>query len=392
MRGAAVIAGAPPLLPLLRSGRGSGRRRCAPTRPGWSPSGSRTARRGARTARTGRPRRRRRRPQRDPGAAGRGRGGRPRTDRAALPVAPLWRGGSPRGGAGRRAPTPLPATRPRRRAPRRGGRVCCTWRVRASAAGWPTRTSRAPRVTCRPASRPRHAAGRRGRARARPARGERRSHRVRPAARVRRGAHVPHRPARAARPRPGPLVDRPRQPRLSRSACQAYFHDCEARDRDPGAPYFPKLEQYAELFAELYDGLDGLVFDGAQPWTLFAVPDLQVVIAGLNSTMAESHRPEDDYGRIGEAQAAWFAERLRPFEEYGWLRLGVVRHDPLPGRRRADDPAMLRDAATLRPAARRPAQPAAARAGARRDERRARSAPAARAARSRRPAAASSSI
>ena len=47
--------------------------------------------------------------------------------------------------------------------------------------------------------------------------------------------------------------------------------------------------------------------------------------------MAETHREDDDYGWIGEAQAAWFAERLRPFEEAGWLRIGAVRHDPMPG-------------------------------------------------------------
>ena len=31
---------------------------------------------------------------------------------------------------------------------------------------------------------------------------------------------------------------------------------------------------------------------------------------------------------LGEAQAAWFAEQLRPFAEQGWLRLAAVGHDP----------------------------------------------------------------
>ena len=62
--------------------------------------------------------------------------------------------------------------------------------------------------------------------------------------------------------------------------------------------------------------------------------------------MAMSHRSEDDYGRIGEAQAAWFAERLRPFEQSDWLRIGVVQHDPLPGAS-GPTPATLRDADTL---------------------------------------------
>ena len=77
---------------------------------------------------------------------------------------------------------------------------------------------------------------------------------------------------------------------VSRSACEAYFHACEARERTPVEPYFPKLELWAELFADLYDGLDGPVFDDAQPWTLFAVPDLRVAIAALNSTTAMTHR------------------------------------------------------------------------------------------------------
>ncbi len=135
---------------------------------------------------------------------------------------------------------------------------------------------------------------------------------------------------------------------VSKAACLAYFARCEARDVQPQEPYFPKLEHYAELFSELYHGLNEPVFDIAQPWTLFTVPELRVAVAGLNSTMAGSHRPEDDYGWIGEAQAAWFSERLRPFEESGWLRLGLVRHVPATdGRAAGNDPVLLRDTSTL---------------------------------------------
>jgi WD40 repeat protein len=134
---------------------------------------------------------------------------------------------------------------------------------------------------------------------------------------------------------------------VSKAACEAYFNACEARDLVPSAPYYPKLELYAEFFADLYHGLDEPLFDGAQPWTLFTVPELRVAVAALNSTMAMSHRPQDNYGLIGDAQAAWFAERLRPFLESEWLRIGVVRHDPLPGSLGAEDPATLRDTDTL---------------------------------------------
>ncbi|QIS04843.1 TIR domain-containing protein [Nocardia brasiliensis] len=147
---------------------------------------------------------------------------------------------------------------------------------------------------------------------------------------------------------PDRLVVVPGNHDVSKVACHAYFLNCEARDRKPQAPYFPKLEQYARLFSELYQGLDHLVFDVGQPWTLFPIPELRVVVAGLNSTMAATHLPDDDYGQIGEPQAAWFAERLRAFEENGWLRLGAVRHDPLPGTAASPhDPALLRDVDTL---------------------------------------------
>ncbi len=135
---------------------------------------------------------------------------------------------------------------------------------------------------------------------------------------------------------------------VSKTACQAYFLHSESRDEKPQPPYFPKLEHYAQLFRELYHGLDGPLFDIAQPWTLFAVPELRVAIAGLNSAMTVTHRPEDDYGWIGEGQAAWFAKWLRPLEDSGWLRIGIVCHDPDPGGGAAgSDPALLRDAGTL---------------------------------------------
>ncbi|WP_242887262.1 TIR domain-containing protein [Actinomadura litoris] len=118
---------------------------------------------------------------------------------------------------------------------------------------------------------------------------------------------------------------------VTRAACQAYFSSCEADDIEPQPPYWPKWRHFAGLFKEFYQGLDSLIFDSAQPWTLFPVPDLKVAVAGLNSTLPQTHREEDRYGRVGQAQAAWFNERLRHFEEEGWLRLGVVEHTPIAG-------------------------------------------------------------
>jgi WD40 repeat protein len=121
---------------------------------------------------------------------------------------------------------------------------------------------------------------------------------------------------------------------ITRRACEAYFADCEADDIEPRPPYWPKWRHFSRVFDELYRDIEGVVFDRSQPWTFFAVPDLRVVVGGLNSTMAESHRPEDRFGSVGEAQAAWFAERLRPYADEGWLRLAAIAHDP----------AVLRDA------------------------------------------------
>jgi WD40 repeat protein len=129
---------------------------------------------------------------------------------------------------------------------------------------------------------------------------------------------------------------------VTRAASQAYFSSCEADDVEPQPPYWPKWRHFATLFRELYQGLDDLIFDSAQPWTLFSVSDLKVVVAGLNSTLPQSHREADRYGQVGQAQAAWFAERLRQYVDEGWLRLAAVQHAPIAGRSDA-----LRDTATV---------------------------------------------
>ncbi|MDT3400179.1 pentapeptide repeat-containing protein, partial [Streptomyces sp. B1866] len=112
---------------------------------------------------------------------------------------------------------------------------------------------------------------------------------------------------------------------VSLAACRAYFATCEADEMRPRAPYWPKWRHYHRLFHELYQGLDA-VFDSDQPWTLFPVPELHTVVAGLNSSMAYSHRAEDRYGLLGREQATWFAQVLRAYEDEGWLRVGALRH------------------------------------------------------------------
>jgi WD40 repeat protein/3',5'-cyclic AMP phosphodiesterase CpdA len=150
---------------------------------------------------------------------------------------------------------------------------------------------------------------------------------------------------------------------VNRRACRSYFDDCTANEQIPVPPFWPKWRAYAAMFEEFYKGLDRdppLRFTVAEPWTWYPFPDLNLVVVGLNSTMAEVHdTPEGDphynrfvqsgeyghFGRVGETQLRWFADRLGPFQEQGWLRIGVVHHNYRRGATRDDE--NLRDADDL---------------------------------------------
>ncbi|AYF77193.1 NACHT domain-containing protein [Nocardia yunnanensis] len=133
---------------------------------------------------------------------------------------------------------------------------------------------------------------------------------------------------------------------ISKLACDAYFRECAAYDRIPVPPYYAKLKLFEQMFRTVYRGLDHLVFDVGQPWTLFEIPELRLAVAGLNSTMAATHEPEHDFGAVGAKQKDWFAAQLRAYEAQGWFRLGVIAHDPAPSPNTARyDPSILRDAA-----------------------------------------------
>jgi WD40 repeat protein/3',5'-cyclic AMP phosphodiesterase CpdA len=113
--------------------------------------------------------------------------------------------------------------------------------------------------------------------------------------------------------------------------CSSYFDREAGYEREPVAPYWPKWEPFAAAFETFYEGVPGMAFAPGEPWTLFELPDLAVVVAGLNSTMAESHREEDHYGWLGEEQLRWFATRLADYRRQGWLRLGAVHHNVVRG-------------------------------------------------------------
>lgn len=118
---------------------------------------------------------------------------------------------------------------------------------------------------------------------------------------------------------------------INRKKCQAYFIDAEADHIQPERPYWRKYEPYATFFARLYGQQSNLRFTETEPFTFYEYEHLGVVVAGLNSTIADSHRDEDHYGFLGEEQLRHFVQRLQPFDK-GYLRIGVVHHDPLASR------------------------------------------------------------
>ena len=118
---------------------------------------------------------------------------------------------------------------------------------------------------------------------------------------------------------------------VNRPICEGYFAIQAGEERPPVAPYFPKWKPFVAAFEEFYADVPGVSFSPDEPWTLFEMPDLAVVVAGLNSTMAESHREEDHYGWLGEAQLRWFADRLAGYRARGWLRLAAVHHNAVRG-------------------------------------------------------------
>jgi WD40 repeat protein/3',5'-cyclic AMP phosphodiesterase CpdA len=132
---------------------------------------------------------------------------------------------------------------------------------------------------------------------------------------------------------------------VNRDDCAAYFLEQRAAEREPVAPYWRKWKHFAAAFKQFYEGVDGVSFTPDEPWTLFEMPDLAVVVAGLNSTMAESHRAADHYGWVGEHQLRWFAERLAGYGDQGWLRLAAVHHNAVRGAVASDE--NLRDAEHL---------------------------------------------
>ncbi len=114
---------------------------------------------------------------------------------------------------------------------------------------------------------------------------------------------------------------------VNAAACRTYFAACEEDEVAPTRPYWRKWRQYSEFFQAFYRD-SGATFAVGQEWSLFTISDLKVAVAGINSTMAMSHRAEDDRAEVGDAQAHWLADRLERYERDGWFRLAIGHHPP----------------------------------------------------------------
>lgn len=116
---------------------------------------------------------------------------------------------------------------------------------------------------------------------------------------------------------------------VNRLACEGYFKECESEDRTPKLPYWPKLRHYSAMFTEFYAGEPALSFSEEAPYSSFTYPELGVVVAGLDSTIADSHRDADHYGFLGEQQLRHFAGELRAAADVGLLRIAAIHHHPI---------------------------------------------------------------
>jgi 3',5'-cyclic AMP phosphodiesterase CpdA len=149
---------------------------------------------------------------------------------------------------------------------------------------------------------------------------------------------------------------------VHRRDCESYFKDFIEGGDPVVAPWYPKWKKYEAAFSGFYKNVPGATFHEGQPWSLFCIPALEVVVAGLNSTWIEGHdwpadKSQDHLkeehriehaGWCGEEQLEWFANKLSEDEFRGCLKIGAVHHNLQPGRGlkpEHEDKEYLRDAA-----------------------------------------------
>jgi 3',5'-cyclic AMP phosphodiesterase CpdA len=121
---------------------------------------------------------------------------------------------------------------------------------------------------------------------------------------------------------------------------ESYFAECRAEEVEPRLPYARKWRHFQRFVASLHGEA---AFTEDQPYRVHRVSDLRVMVAALNSTMEESHRPEEHFGWCGTTQLRWAQAQLKDASDC--VRLGVLHHN---ARRRAvADNENLRDGDAL---------------------------------------------
>ncbi len=105
--------------------------------------------------------------------------------------------------------------------------------------------------------------------------------------------------------------------------------------RKPVEPYWAKWEFFTWFFEEFYkeikknNGVESKVtFTPDKPYTMFEMPNIKLVVAGLNSTMEESNITR--CGEIDDDQLKYFIEQLGTTHN-GLIRLAALHHNPSSG-------------------------------------------------------------
>jgi len=141
---------------------------------------------------------------------------------------------------------------------------------------------------------------------------------------------------------------------VNRKSCESYFCDCESNEEPPKWPAHKKWNQYERFLNDFYGHPPR--FGPGNRWDIVEVPDLEVVFACLNSTMAEDEINENalapdeikqirekrsgnwgHFGWCGEEQYDWFATELCQFQDAGILRIGLIHHNLERGCRHDDE-------------------------------------------------------
>lgn len=105
-------------------------------------------------------------------------------------------------------------------------------------------------------------------------------------------------------------------------ACDAFFRQCDAEERTPQPPYWPKLAPFSRFFKTVYADVPSYSFTEGQPFTLFELPDLNIAVAGINAVYGSSHLLHR--ADLGNKQLEFFAERLLDCRRRGLHCIGLL--------------------------------------------------------------------